>query len=153
MTRELHVQKRELYASLYLTNAEVLRGTVYLAEYSATHTGPQTIADVMSDPAPMLPMRDRSDRFVMVGRAGIVAAEVARTDVELHGLHLRVPARIETTAGHRFEGVFLIDEGAGERISDVLNSNITWLLVETPATYLWLARDHILIARPDDRPS
>ncbi len=152
MTGNLHIQKHELYASLYLTNASVLRGTVYLSEFSATHSGPQTVGDIMADNEPMLPMRDRSDRFVMVGRAGIVAAEVARADMDLHGLHKRVPARIETTAGHRFEGVFLIDSGAGDRISDVLNSKISWLLVETPATYLWLARDHILLARPDDRP-
>jgi len=151
MSNPLHVTKRELTASLYLTNASVLRGTVYLAEYSAHHTGPQSVPDLMGGPEPMLPLRDRSDRFVMVGRNGVVATEVARGDITLDGFYHRVPVRVETSAEHRFEGVFLIDDGSGERISDVLNSNISWLLLETPATYVWVARAHILIARPDDR--
>lgn len=146
---EFHVQKRQISASLYLVNSSVLRGTVFASEFSQRIGHAQTVGDLVSQQEAMLPLRDQVGRFVLVGRHGIVAAEVPIREAEMTGLVVEVPVALETTGGHRFNGTFLIDEGAGERVSDVLNSTQTWLQLRTPTAHIWIARHHILTARPE----
>lgn len=149
MTDSLRIHKREVSAALFLTNATVLRGEVYLSEYSTRMGKPQTVGDLVAENEPMLPMKDRTGRFVLVGRHSIVAAEVSLKEAEDHGSVFRVPVHLETTSGHRFDGTFLIEEGAGRRIMDVLNTTDPWVQLQTHTAHVWVSRRHILTARPD----
>ena len=145
----LHVHKREVAAALYMANSTVLRGTVFLSDFSARQGVPQTLGDLVAEPEAMLPLRDRTGRFVLVGRNSIVAAEIGLKDADDSGMYVRVPVHLETDSGHRFDGTFLIDEGAGDRISDVLNATEPWVQLQTHTAHVWIARRHILTARPD----
>ncbi len=89
------------------------------------------------------------DRFVLVGRNAIVAAEVSLKDAEDHSHSFRIPVHLETTSGQRFDGTFIIEEGSGRRILDVVNSTEPWLQLQTHTGHVWVARHHILTARPD----
>ena len=143
---EFRVAKLETPASLYLTNSTVIRGTVFLAEFSATHSGHETMLDLMQSVEPMLPMLDLSGRFVLVGRGHIVAAEVAAAMAGAENLAGSVTAQIETTGGHMFRGELHMPAGMGERISDALNGDFDWHALQTASTVTWLSRRHIVKA-------
>ena len=149
MTNSLHVHKREVPAALHMSNGTVLRGTVFLSEFSQRHGQAQTLGDLVAEDEPMLPVRDRTGRFVLVGRSAIVAAEIALKDAEDFSNSARIPVHLETTSGHRFDGTFIIEEGVGRRILDVVNSTEPWLQLQTQVAHVWVARHHILTARPD----
>lgn len=146
---DYRVAKLEAPATLYLTNSRVMRGTVFLAEFSASHSGPETVLDLVRTDEPMLPMLDLSGRFVLLGRNHIVGIEVG---VELAGgqtLSSEVPAQIEMTGGHTFVGDLSVPDGFGDRISDAFNGAFEWHALRTGSAITWLSRQHIVKARTD----
>ncbi len=145
---ELRVAKDQTAAAFYLTNSTVLRGTVFLAEYAAHHSGRQTLGDLLRDSEAMIPVIDQQGQFVLVGLASVVAAEVAHRDAALPQLVVNVPVQIHASGGHRFDGAFLLDQGAGDRLSDVVNSTSGWIPLESPSGVAWISKQHIVTARP-----
>jgi len=148
MMIDYRIAKTELEASFYLTNSTVLRGTVFVAEYAGRHSGRQTLGDLMVDTVAMVPLVDRRGHFVLVGVENIVAAEVDHRAAALPQLVVNVPVHIDAAGGHRFDGALLLDQGAGDRLSDVLNAAAAWLPMETPSGVAWISRRHIVTARP-----
>lgn len=147
--KDYRVAKLETPASLYLTNSTVIRGTLFLSEFSATHSGPETVLDLMRSSTAMLPMLDLAGRFFLVGRDHIVGAEVSATSAGARNLATSVPAQIETTGGHVFHGQLHLPAGMGDRISDALNGDFHWHALQTGSIITWLSRQHIIKARTD----
>ena len=146
---DYRVAKLETPASLYLTNSTVVRGTLFLAEFSATHSGHETVLDLVRSSSPMLPMHDQAGRFFLVGRQHIVGTEVSAGSAGAKNLVSSVPARIETTGGHIFQGRLSIPAGMGDRISDALNGDFDWHALQTGSVITWLSRQHIIKAHTD----
>lgn len=146
---DYRVAKLEAPASLYLTNSRVIRGTVFLAEFSATHSGPETILDLVSSTEPMLPMLDLSGRFVLLGRNHIVAVQTSPALAGAQNVLSQVYAQIETTGGHTFMGDLHVPTGFGDRISDAFNGAFEWHALESGADLTWLSRRHIIKAQTD----
>ncbi len=146
---DLRVSKREAPATLYLSNASVVRGTVFLAEFSATHSGNQTVLDLMRDTEPMLPMLDLAGRFVLIGRHHIVAVEVESDVAGAEDMTASVPAEVEATGGHIFSGDLHIAAGLGERISDALNGHFDWHALRSGTVVTWISRKHVIKAKTD----
>lgn len=146
---DYRVAKLEAPASFYLTNSKVVRGTVFLAEFSATHSGSETILDLVSSPEPMLPMLDLSGRFVLLGRRQIVAVQTAPELAGAQNVLSQVAAQIESAGGHVFMGDLHVPTGFGDRISDAFNGTFEWHALKSGAAVTWLSRRHIIKARTD----
>lgn len=146
---EYRVTKREVEAALYLANARVVRGTIFLAEFSATHSGKETVLDLLQSPDPMLPMLNLAGRFVLIGRSHVVAA-VCNADVAgATDPGRTVPTEIHTTGGHVFAGDLTIASGLADRISDALNSHFDWHALADGDRITWVSRNHIIQAQTD----
>lgn len=146
---DYRVAKLEAPATLYLTNSRVMRGTVFLAEFSANHSGPETVLDLVRSAEPMLPMLDLSGRFVLLGRNHVVAIEVAAEFAGAQTLSSEVAAQIETSGGHTFVGDLHVPNGFGDRISDAFNGTFEWHALRSGSAVTWLSRQHIVKARTD----
>ncbi len=146
---DFRVSKLEAPATLYLSNASLVRGTVFLAEFSATHSGHETVLDLMRDPDPMLPMLDLAGRFLLIGRHHIVAVEVESDVAGAEDLTVTVPAEIDTTGGHILNGELHMAAGMGERISDALNGHFDWHALRSGSVVTWISRQHIIKAKTD----
>ena len=146
---DYRVAKLEAPASFYLTNSKVIRGTVFLAEFSATHSGPETILDLVSSTEPMLPMLDLSGRFVLLGRSQIVAVQISPEFAGAQNVLSQVTAQIETAGGHTFMGDLDVPTGFGDRISDAFNGTFEWHALKSGSAVTWLSRRHIVKARTD----
>ncbi len=146
---ELRVEKEDVHVSVYLVNTTVLRGWVFLSAFAPHRNGFQTIQDLMTEPDPMFPLRDKAGRFVLVGRSGVSAVEVDKRRIVRTPATMEIPVQLEMIGGHRFGGSFLIDHGVGHRVSDVLNGADPWLRVDTGVSQVWVRTDAVLMARPE----
>lgn len=148
--KSLRVAKIEVSASLYLANSTVIRGTVFLAEFSATHSGRETMLDLLRYSEPMLPMRDLSGRFVLIGRRQIVGAECAPEFAGAGDLADSGPVEIDMTGGHVFTGNLLKPPGLSDRVSDSLNDHFEFHAIEATTAIIWTNRKHIVKAKTDN---
>ncbi len=149
---DYQVDKIEVHVSLFLVNGSVMRGWVYLSADAPYRTGGQTVGDLMRESEPMFPVRDKAGRFALVGRSGVAAVEVEKDRRHVDDATTLIPAHVEMLGGHRFSGRFLIQHGTGTRVSDVVNDGDVWMRFDTGVALVWLAREQILTARPEDLP-
>lgn len=146
---DYRVEKEDVHVSVYMVNSNVLRGWVFLSAYAPQRSGMQTIQDLMTEPEPMFPLRDKAGRFVLVGRKGVSAVEVDKRRIERTSATVEIPAQLDMMGGHHFGGKLLIEHGVGHRVSDVLNGADPWIRMDTGVSQVWLCRDAVLQARPE----
>jgi hypothetical protein len=144
------VEKRTAEAVLLLTDGSSLQGNLYLAPYSAHHTGPQNIADLMREPDPVVPFACADGRFILVGKDSVAAVRFQANDPRDSELLVRIAARMRLAGGHTVHGAILAEQGAGERASDLLNTPDPWVQVEGAGCFHWIAKRYLLILEPDE---
>ncbi len=141
------VDKAATPAELLLTDGTSLAGTLYLAAASPRHSGPQTPAELLAEPEPMLPFPLADGAFVLVGKAAVAAVRVTGAE-DPSELVVALPARVSLTGGHRLHGRLLGERGAGERLSDLLNTPDAWVRLEGEGTLCWVAKRHLATVEP-----
>lgn len=143
------VEKRAVETLLLLYDGKRLDGHLYLAPDSPRHSGPQTVADLMAEKDLMIPFRQKDGRFVLVGKASVAAVRVASTELKRGEFLERIPARLRLAGGHTLEGHFLAEKGAGDRLSDLLNTPDDWFRLEEPGAVHWISKRHIVTLEPE----
>jgi hypothetical protein len=142
------VAKEALSVRLLLVDGTPLAGTLFLAAQSPFHSGPQTVAELMCEGGRTLPFHDPDGRFLLVGKAGVAAVLAPPQAPEEDELLERIPVAVRLAGGHRLEGRYLAEKGAGERLSDALNADEAWFRLECADTLAWVAKDHLLTVEP-----
>lgn len=140
---ELWVEKTAAPAALLLADGSVLRGTLYLAPFSPRHAGPQTPGELLDEPEPLLPFRLADGSFTLVGKAAVTAVRVAGSE-EPSELLVSLPARLRVSGAHILEGLVLGEAGAGDRLSDLLNTPDPWVRLQEAKGLAWIAKRHLL---------
>ncbi|MEW6488286.1 MAG: hypothetical protein AB1578_10305 [Thermodesulfobacteriota bacterium] len=144
---ELWVEKTAAPAALLLADGSVLRGTLYLAPFSPRHAGPQSPGELLDEPEPLLPFRLAAGTFALVGKAAVAAVRVGGP-ADSSDLLVRLPARLRLNGGHGLEGLVLGETGAGDRLSDLLNTPDPWVRLQEPQGLAWVAKRHLLTVEP-----
>lgn len=139
---ELHIKKQPFPATIYLIDGSVEPGTLFAGRQSATHSGPETVQDLMDDPSPLLPFNLRGERFQLIGKQGIAAIR-AVAGARPEGFYEKAFATLRLQGGHTFDGQLLVEGGRGTRISDAVAAD-EWLRLETQAGFVWAHRNHLL---------
>lgn len=144
MASDLRVKKQPVPASLFMRDGATLSGTIFLSPVGPSLHGRETVQEMMEESEALIPFRSQSERFLLIGKPGIVAIRVVSGEVppELEG---RVAGDMKLDGGFQFNGRVVSDHST-DRLSDVLNGAGEWLRLETINGIVWLRRSAILIA-------
>ncbi|NTU59552.1 MAG: hypothetical protein HGA98_00660 [Deltaproteobacteria bacterium] len=141
---DFKVEKREVPATLRLSDGSELEGVAFLSGTSATRVGPQTADELLEEPGRALPFRRADGSFVLVGKGSVAAFAVPAALGRPPGFWFEVRARVVLAGRHAVEGVLLLEAGAGNRLSDALNSPWPWIPLDTGDHLVWLSKEHIV---------
>ena len=83
MGNDLRIEKRQEQVSLFMADGTVLKATVFLAQYAHSHSGEQTLLDLLLEEDPFLPAKAENGNFHLV-RKGMISH--IRCQVELDPL-------------------------------------------------------------------
>jgi len=141
------VDKAPTPATLLLADGSTLTGKLYLAAASPYHSGPQTPGELLAESEPMLPFQRAGGAFVLVGKAAVATVRVAGAE-DPSELLVKLPVRVCLLGGHRLDGSLLGERGAGERLSDLLNTLDAWIRLEERGSLCWVAKRHLVTVEP-----
>ena len=144
MTSELRVKKQPVPATLFMTDGTTLSGTIFLSPVGPSHAGRETVREMMEGSEQFIPFRSESERFLLLGKAGVVATRMV-TGEQKPELPGRVSAEVKLVGGLQFNGRMITDHDS-DRLSDVLNHSDNWLRLETLNGIVWIRREAISIA-------
>lgn len=144
MTAGLRVEKQPVSAVVFLDDGTTLSGTIFLSPIGSNQPGRETIPELMDEPETLIPFRSQSKRFLLIGKAAVVAVRII-TGESKPDLPGRVAADLKLAGGVQFNGR-IVTEHDSDRLSDVLNHGDEWLRLETLNGIVWLRRDAIRVA-------
>lgn len=144
MTSELRVKKQPVPASVFMSDGTTLSGTIFLSPVGPRHQGRETVPELMDEPEELIPFRTQSDRFILLGKPGIVAFRLLSGESK-PDIDTQVPADVKLNGGFQFGGN-IISEASTDRLSDVLNHADDWIRLVAPNGVIWLRRRAILTA-------
>ncbi|MBE0618318.1 MAG: hypothetical protein IH608_10395 [Proteobacteria bacterium] len=147
MSESKWVDKVATAAELLLADGTALAGKLYLAAASPRHSGFQTPGELLAETESMLPFHLAEGAFVLVGKAAVAAVRVPGVG-EVSELLVQLPARVRLSSGHRLEGSLLGERGAGERLSDLMNTPDAWVRLEEQDSVCWVAKRYVVTVEP-----
>lgn len=123
---DFRFDKIEQEVVLFLADGIVLEGTVFLAPHAYTHAGPQTLLELLREPEPFLPLRDRDGSLRLVNKGAVSHARLAAGTVEgPEGIPLgeKVAVSLFFFGGETLEGTLYIEMPRDKsRLKDFLNA-------------------------------
>lgn len=142
------VEKIEIPVLITHVDGSTVGGTLFLAPYSKTHGGRQTVTELLEESRAFLPLKtDRGD-LLLVGTEGISILKAERPPDEVVEFVRRVPMRARLAGGGKLDGELIVPEGdAAFRVSDYLNSPTQWLRVEHGESDCWVRKSTVLEVR------
>lgn len=117
------VDKREQPIALYLSDKVVQQGIVFLSPFASTHSGEETLLDLLREKEPFFPFRDQEGRFLLVNKNAVthVAFRASQPQTPPWGTPLKV--RITFFGGERIEGTIILNMPDGKnRLLDYINA-------------------------------
>ena len=147
MTSPLLVEKRSQPADVFLSDGRVIEALVFVADFAQTYEGPQTVRDLMDEPGEVLPAVDSAGDFILIHKPAVSAISVLPSDQDLRGYWHESPATLRLAGGHRIDGSLLVEDGSGERLSDVINNASDWIRILHSDHLVWIRLSALVSAR------
>jgi uncharacterized protein (AIM24 family) len=151
---DLRVEKRRAGAELTLSTGLKVRGSFFLAGSSATHFGPERIADLLNGEAGFFPfaVEGRGDT-ALYNRAQLVSVRLLESSGEARldpGYELATERRVSMllTNGESLCGAVRVYRPAGrDRLSDYARSSEVFRYVETASATFIVNSAHVIELR------
>ncbi len=147
---QFRVEKRPLECLILFSDGSRMEGTLFLSPFAPLRSGPQTVADLMAEDDRVLPCRGSDGRFLLVGKAVVAAIRVPPSELDTQDFLVRLPARLRLTGSHALSGHLLADEGAGERLTDLLNTRDAWCRLEDQGAVYWVSKKHLITVEAEE---
>jgi hypothetical protein len=152
---DLRVEKRRAGAELTLSTGLKVRGSFFLAGSSATHFGPERVADLLNGEAGFFPfaVEDRDGVTALYNRAQLVSVKLLESTGEARldpGYELATERRVSMllTNGEALCGAVRVYRPAGrDRLSDYARSNEAFRYIETSGATFIVNSAHIIELR------
>lgn len=125
------VDKREQPVALFLSDQVVHEGVVFLSPFASTHSGEETLLDLLREKDHFLPFRDGEGRFILVNKNAVthVRYEGKTEDEPVIGDRIRV--RIAFFGGGVLEGTIVLDMPEEKnRLLDYVNASPGFFALE-----------------------
>ena len=153
---EFRVEKRRTEAALTLTTGAIIRGCFFLAGSSATHAGPERVADLLNAETGFFPFELNAEtrpHTVLYNRSQLVVVKLLEETVEAqldpgYSVATEREVRILLSTGVIVEGLVRVYRPAGrDRLSDYARAPERFRYVETPEATVIVNAAHIVELR------
>jgi hypothetical protein len=153
---EFRIEKRRAEAALTLTTGTTVRGCFFLAGSSATHSGPERVAELLNAETGFFPFElnaGSAPHTVLYNRAQIVLVTLLEetTEAQLdpgYSVATEREVRILLSNGRTVEGRVRVYRPAGrDRLSDYARAPEVFRYVETADSTVIVNADHIVELR------
>jgi hypothetical protein len=153
---EFHVEKRRAEAALTLTTGASIRGCFFLAGSSATHAGPERVADLLNAETGFFPFElnaESSPHTVLYNRSQLIVATLLEDTVEAqldpgYSVATERCVRILLSNGQTVDGLVRVYRPTGrDRLSDYARAPETFRYVETPEATVIINTAHVVELR------
>ena len=153
---EFHVEKRRTEAALTLATGATIRGCFFLAGSSATHAGPERVADLLNAETGFFPFElnaESSPRTVLYNRSQLVVVTLLEDTIEAqldpgYSVATEREVRMLLSNGRTVEGLVRVYRPAGrDRLSDYARAPETFRYVETLEATVIVNTAHIVELR------
>ncbi|MDT8420135.1 MAG: hypothetical protein RQ754_06855 [Desulfuromonadales bacterium] len=119
---EFRIEKREEPVVIFMADGIVYEGALFLSPFAKHRTGGQTVAELLSEEQPFLPLKTTGGEFHLVKKSMISHLryeEREQSDLELPERKVK----ITFLGGEELQGTVRIDMPAGKsRVQDFFNS-------------------------------
>lgn len=153
---EFRVEKRRAAAALTLATGATVRGCFFLAAQSASHAGPERVADLLNGETGFFPFERAGSEgpfTVLYNRSQLVMVTLLENPVEAqvdsgYSVAPEREVRILLSTGAAVEGRVRVYRPAGrDRLSDYARLPEAFRYVETPAATIVINTAHIVELR------
>ena len=153
---EFRIEKRRAEAALTLTTGTTVRGCFFLSGSSASHSGPERVADLLNAETGFFPFELNAGTVphtVLYNRTQVVLVTLLENTVEAqldpgYSVATERAIRMLLSNGHPVEGRVRVYRPSGrDRLSDYARGAEGFRYVETAAGTLIVNADHIVELR------
>lgn len=153
---EFRIEKRRVEAALTLTTGSTVRGCFFLAGSSASHSGPERVADLLNAETGFFPFElntGTAPYTVLYNRGQLVLVTLLEETIEAqldpgYGVATEREVRILLSNGRAVEGRVRIYRPTGrDRLSDYARAGEVFRYVETADGTVVVNADHIVELR------
>jgi len=148
MTSSFHIQKTPVDVEVWTTDGDV-SGVLHIAPFAKSHSGGETVLDVMNGPEPFLPIIS-GGRVQLVAKSCILAMRYEQHVEPLPGIAL-VEHSVQVQLEHHAPFVVLLREErppGKERVSDFLNDPAPYLVTLDGDTTVLIVKQHLVRVIP-----
>jgi hypothetical protein len=142
---ELRIEKHRVEATVTLSDGRIMQGCVFVCEFNATHTGPESVKDLMNDGPGFFPLEvnePAGTTIRLLNRTHVLFVTLS-SDSELKqapgaDVAIRRPVRLILDNGTRLDGYVPVSRPRGrDRLSDHTRwSESFWYLDVPPTTVI-----------------
>jgi hypothetical protein len=150
---EFRIEKRRAEAALTLTTGTTVRGCFFLAGSSASHSGPERVADLLNAETGFFPFElntGTAPYTVLYNRAQLVLVTLLEETIEVqldpgYSVAIEREVRILLSNGRAVEGRVRVYRPTGQdRLSDYARAGEVFRYVETADGTVVVNADHIV---------
>lgn len=136
--------------TLLLVSGDEEEVTVYLANSSAKHGGPETLDEFLNSERRFFPIKRKSGHSALIRRRGVVHVKVGSdAPVLARRESATMPAidlvRVRLDNGSELDGVLLhVDRDGHERLSDTFNEPADFFAIEVANGVVYVNKHHVV---------
>ena len=152
---EFRIEKRRAEAALTLTTGSTVRGVFFLSGSSASHTGPERVADLLNAETGFFPfeLTSGNEPYTVLYRAQVLMITLLEETIEAqldpgYSVATERAVRMMLSNGDAVEGRVRVYRPSGrDRLSDYARAGETFRYVETAGATVIVNADHIVEIR------
>jgi len=147
---EYQVEKQRAEVTIYLVDGQERAGVLFLSPLSSTHSGPQTLIELLHEEDPFVPFLRHDHEFFLLNKKQIshVRYQPVASDTPVLG----EPAKVTITFvnGKQLSGTTLLQtpEGKG-RMQDFLNGKPGYFSLDCGGDEFYLVNPRVIIEVAD----
>jgi hypothetical protein len=143
----LRIEKFKCRATVHFSTGGSLDVHFFLGYQAETHSGPESLLDVLNSDRTFVPIEDiLMDEVLLIGKTRVVYLEVPDSSSLVQGESLvELPVTIELVNGETLRGNFLTDLPAeSRRASDYLNLMPRYICLQSEPHWLVINKAYVL---------
>lgn len=121
---EYQVEKKKVSVTLELVDGQTRDGVIFLSPFSSSHSGPQTLLDLMSEEEPFAPFVGGDNDFLLINKAQISHIRYQKEPDDKPVLGTPLVVTVTFTNSRQLTGTVVLEVPEGKsRLIDFMNSN------------------------------
>lgn len=149
---EYQVEKQQAAVTIYLVDGQVREGALFLSPFSSTHSGAQTLIELLHEEEPFVPFLRSDEAFLILNKKQISHVRYQPTETDQPRIGDSVNVTITFINGKELSGSTTLEtpEGKG-RMLDYLNSKPGYFSLDCGDGVHYLVNPRVIIEVADKK--